>query len=144
MVRRAASLVVVLVGAVFSVACAAPAAERLEPAPPKELRCEQVSGTPFRYMPRLTVVDDQGHATKVPVLRDLTIGEPQGMTIRLTELGAGCSARLRKRHGQLLIEPVAGGCALARGTTALTACTAIAPGDVIAYGSYMLTFSDEP
>ena len=57
-------------------------------------------------MYKLVILDDKGHTTVVPLLRDeITIGRQDGNSIRLTERNVSRShARLLKRNEAYIVE----------------------------------------
>lgn len=108
--------------------------------------CSVRPGSGFGALPQMMIVYDDKLASMVPIIRhEITVGQPEGQTVRLTELAAGCSIRLVVENGGLCLVPASmAGCSLSRAGVPLTTAIELRPEDEVRFGDYKLVFSGDP
>jgi ABC transport system ATP-binding/permease protein len=89
---------------------------------------------------KLTIEDDEGKTTVIPVIRDeMTIGRQDGNTIRLTERNVSRKhARLLRQNGTLYVEDLASYTGVRVNGARIVAVTPVAEGDEVQIGDYKL------
>jgi pSer/pThr/pTyr-binding forkhead associated (FHA) protein len=89
---------------------------------------------------KLTIEDDEGKTTVIPVIRDeMTIGRQEGNTIRLTERNISRKhARLLRQNGTLYVEDLASYTGVRVNGARIVAVTPVAEGDEVQIGDYTL------
>ena len=94
---------------------------------------------------KLTIEDDEGKTTVVPLARDeITIGRLEGNTIRLTERNVSRRhARLLRQNGALYIEDLASFTGVRVNGTKIAAATALREGDEVQIGDYRIALRGE-
>src|SRR5882757_11389613 len=87
---------------------------------------------------KLTIEDDEGKTTVIPVIRDeMTIGRQEGNTIRLTERNVSRRhARLLRQNGTMYIEDLASYTGVRVNGARIVAVTPVAEGDEVQIGDY--------
>ena len=98
-------------------------------------------------MLKLTIEDDEGKTTVIPVIRDeMTIGRQEGNTIRLTERNVSRKhARLLRQNGVVYVEDLASFTGVKLNGSRIAAVTPIREGDELAIGDYKIVLkSDRP
>ncbi|MDH3653626.1 MAG: FHA domain-containing protein [Myxococcales bacterium] len=98
-------------------------------------------------MYKLVILDDKGHTTVVPLLRDeITIGRQDGNSIRLTERNVSRShARLLKRNQAYIVEDLGSYNGVTVNGERIEEKAELAVGDQLGIGDYDLAFqSDAP
>ncbi len=98
-------------------------------------------------MLKLTIEDDEGKTTVIPVIRDeMTIGRQEGNTIRLTERNVSRKhARLLRQNGVVYVEDLASFTGVKLNGSRIAAVTPIREGDELAIGDYKIALkSDRP
>ena len=98
-------------------------------------------------MLKLTIEDDEGKTTVIPVIRDeMTIGRQEGNTIRLTERNVSRKhARLLRQNGVVYVEDLASFTGVKLNGSRIAAVTPIREGDELAIGDYKIILkSDRP
>ncbi|HXI56276.1 MAG TPA: FHA domain-containing protein [Polyangia bacterium] len=96
---------------------------------------------------KLTIEDDEGKTTVVPVIRDeMTIGRDAGNTIRLTERNVSRRhARLMRQSGSIFVEDLKSFTGVRVNGAKITAPTAVSEGDQLQIGDYKIRVkSDRP
>lgn len=117
-----------------------------KPVPPGAAStCPVTPGSGFGPIPHVMIVYGDDMAAMVPIIRhEITLGQPEGQTVRLTRLAAGCSVRLVLENGGLCLVPVSmAGCPTSRAGVPLTAPIELRPDDEVHFGEYQLVFSDD-
>jgi len=96
-------------------------------------------------MYKLVILDDEGHTTVVPLLRDeITIGRTEGNTIRLTERNVSRShARLLKRNGSYIVEDLGSYNGVTLNGARIDVKAELAAGDQLSIGDYDLEFHSD-
>ncbi|HVZ72358.1 MAG TPA: FHA domain-containing protein [Polyangia bacterium] len=91
-------------------------------------------------MLKLTIEDDEGKTTVVPLIRDeITIGRQEGNTIRLTERNISRRhARLTRANGTVFIEDLASYTGVKVNGARIVTATPVAEGDEVFIGDYKL------
>ncbi|HVU51957.1 MAG TPA: FHA domain-containing protein, partial [Polyangia bacterium] len=89
---------------------------------------------------KLTIEDDEGKTTVIPVIRDeMTIGRQDGNTIRLTERNISRKhARLVRQNGTMYVEDLASYTGVRVNGARIVAMTPVAEGDEVQIGDYKL------
>jgi pSer/pThr/pTyr-binding forkhead associated (FHA) protein len=89
---------------------------------------------------KLTIEDDEGKTTVIPLIRDeMTIGRQEGNTIRLTERNVSRKhARLLRQNGTMYIEDLASYTGVRVNGARIVAVTPVAEGDEVQIGDYKL------
>ena len=89
---------------------------------------------------KLTIEDDEGKTTVVPLIRDeMSIGRQEGNTIRLTERNISRKhARLLRQNGTLYVEDLASYTGVRVNGARIVAVTPVAEGDEVQIGDYKL------
>ncbi|HEV3030590.1 MAG TPA: FHA domain-containing protein [Polyangia bacterium] len=89
---------------------------------------------------KLTIEDDEGKTTVIPLIRDeMTIGRQDGNTIRLTERNISRKhARLLRQNGTMYIEDLASYTGVRVNGARIVAVTPVAEGDEVQIGDYKL------
>ena len=89
---------------------------------------------------KLTIEDDEGKTTVVPLARDeITIGRLEGNTIRLTERNVSRRhARLVRQNGALYIEDLASFTGVRVNGAKIATATALHEGDEVQIGDYRI------
>ena len=98
-------------------------------------------------MLKLTIEDDEGKTTVIPVIRDeMTIGRQEGNTIRLTERNVSRKhARLLRQNGVVYVEDLASFTGVKLNGSRIAAVTPIREGDELCIGDYKIILkSDRP
>ncbi len=98
-------------------------------------------------MLKLSIEDDEGKTTVVPLARDeMTIGRQDGNTIRLTERNVSRRhARLSRQNGSLYIEDLTSFTGVRVNGTKIVSPTPLREGDEVQIGDYRLTLrGDHP
>ena len=98
-------------------------------------------------MLKLTIEDDEGKTTVIPVIRDeMTIGRQEGNTIRLTERNVSRKhARLLRQNGVVYVEDLASFTGVKLNGSRIAAVTPIREGDELRIGDYKIVLkSDRP
>jgi pSer/pThr/pTyr-binding forkhead associated (FHA) protein len=98
-------------------------------------------------MLKLTIEDDEGKTTVIPVIRDeVTIGRQEGNTIRLTERNVSRRhARLVRQNGALYIEDLSSFTGVKLNGTKISALTQVKEGDQLQIGDYKMALRpDQP
>jgi pSer/pThr/pTyr-binding forkhead associated (FHA) protein len=96
---------------------------------------------------KLTIEDDEGKTTVIPVIRDeMTIGRQEGNTIRLTEQNVSRRhARLLRQNGVVYVEDLASFTGVKLNGARINAVTPIREGDELHIGDYKIVLkSDRP
>jgi pSer/pThr/pTyr-binding forkhead associated (FHA) protein len=96
---------------------------------------------------KLTIEDDEGKTTVIPVIRDeMTIGRQEGNTIRLTERNVSRRhARLLRQNGVVYVEDLASFTGVKLNGSRIAAVTPIREGDELHIGDYKIVLkSDRP
>jgi pSer/pThr/pTyr-binding forkhead associated (FHA) protein len=96
---------------------------------------------------KLTIEDDEGKTTVVPVIRDeMTIGRDAGNTIRLTERNVSRRhARLMRQSGSIFVEDLKSFTGVRVNGARINAPTAVSEGDQLQIGDYKIRVkSDRP
>jgi pSer/pThr/pTyr-binding forkhead associated (FHA) protein len=96
---------------------------------------------------KLTIEDDEGKTTVIPVVRDdMTIGRQDGNTIRLTERNISRRhARLLRQNGTVYVEDLASFTGVKLNGARISAVMPIRDGDQIQIGDYKIVLkSDRP
>ena len=91
-------------------------------------------------MLKLTIEDDEGKTTVIPVIRDeMTIGRQEGNTIRLTERNVSRRhARLLRQNGVVYVEDLASFIGVKLNGSRITAVSPIREGDELLIGDYKI------
>ena len=91
-------------------------------------------------MVKLIIEDDEGKTTVVPLIRDeITIGRKEGNTIRLTERNVSRRhAKLLKQNGAIFLEDLDSYNGIKINGNKIAGRVAIAEGDRIQIGDYIL------
>ena len=94
---------------------------------------------------KLTIEDDEGKTTVVPLARDeITIGRLEGNTIRLTERNVSRRhARLVRQNGALYIEDLASFTGVRVNGTKIATATPLREGDEVQIGDYRIALRGE-
>ena len=89
---------------------------------------------------KLTIEDDEGKTTVVPLIRDeMSIGRQEGNTIRLTERNISRKhARLLRQNGTLYVEDLASYTGVRVNGARIVAVTPVVEGDEVQIGDYKL------
>ncbi len=89
---------------------------------------------------KLTIEDDEGKTTVIPLVRDeMTIGRQDGNTIRLTERNISRKhARLLRQNGTMYVEDLASYTGVRVNGARIVAVTPVAEGDEVEIGDYKL------
>ncbi|HEX4404678.1 MAG TPA: FHA domain-containing protein [Polyangia bacterium] len=89
---------------------------------------------------KLTIEDDEGKTTVIPLVRDeMTIGRQDGNTIRLTERNISRKhARLLRQNGTMYVEDLASFTGVRVNGARIVAVTPVAEGDEVEIGDYKL------
>jgi pSer/pThr/pTyr-binding forkhead associated (FHA) protein len=89
---------------------------------------------------KLTIEDDEGKTTVIPLIRDeMTIGRQDGNTIRLTERNISRKhARLVRQNGTMYVEDLASYTGVRINGARIVAMTPVAEGDEVQIGDYKL------
>ncbi|HSZ82585.1 MAG TPA: FHA domain-containing protein, partial [Polyangia bacterium] len=89
---------------------------------------------------KLTIEDDEGKTTVIPLIRDeMTIGRQEGNTIRLTERNISRKhARLLRQNGTMYVEDLASYTGVRVNGARIVAVTPVAEGDEVEIGDYKL------
>jgi pSer/pThr/pTyr-binding forkhead associated (FHA) protein len=89
---------------------------------------------------KLTIEDDEGKTTVIPLIRDeMSIGRQEGNTIRLTERNVSRKhARLLRQNGTLYVEDLASYTGVRVNGARIVAVTPVAEGDEVQIGDYKL------
>jgi pSer/pThr/pTyr-binding forkhead associated (FHA) protein len=89
---------------------------------------------------KLTIEDDEGKTTVIPVIRDeMTIGRQEGNTIRLTERNVSRRhARLLRQNGVVYVEDLASFTGVKLNGARINAVTPIREGDELLIGDYKI------
>lgn len=89
---------------------------------------------------KLTIEDDEGKTTVIPLIRDeMTIGRQDGNTIRLTERNISRKhARLVRQNGTMYVEDLASYTGVRVNGARIVAMTPVAEGDEVQIGDYKL------
>jgi pSer/pThr/pTyr-binding forkhead associated (FHA) protein len=89
---------------------------------------------------KLTIEDDEGKTTVIPVIRDeMTIGRQEGNTIRLTERNISRKhARLLRQNGTVYVEDMASYTGVRVNGARIVAVTPVTEGDEVQIGDYKL------
>jgi pSer/pThr/pTyr-binding forkhead associated (FHA) protein len=89
---------------------------------------------------KLTIEDDEGKTTVIPLIRDeMTIGRQDGNTIRLTERNISRRhARLVRQNGTMFVEDLASYTGVKVNGARIVAMTPVAEGDEVQIGDYKL------
>lgn len=89
---------------------------------------------------KLTIEDDEGKTTVVPLIRDeMTIGRQEGNTIRLTERNISRKhARLLRQNGTVYVEDLASYTGVRVNGARIVTATPVAEGDEVQIGDYKL------
>jgi len=96
---------------------------------------------------KLTIEDDEGKTTVVPIIRDeMTIGRDEGNTIRLTERNVSRRhARLMRQNGSIYVEDLKSFTGIRLNGAKIAALTAVNDGDQLQIGDYKIRVkSDRP
>ena len=96
---------------------------------------------------KLTIEDDEGKTTVVPVIRDeMTIGRDEGNTIRLTDRNVSRRhARLMRQNGSIYVEDLKSFTGVRVNGTKIAAATAVSESDQLQIGDYKIRLkSDRP
>ena len=96
---------------------------------------------------KLSIEDDEGKTTVVPLARDeMTVGRMEGNTIRLTERNVSRRhARLSRQNGALFIEDLASFTGVRVNGTKIASPTPLREGDEVQIGDYKLVLrGDQP
>ncbi len=96
---------------------------------------------------KLSIEDDEGKTTVVPLARDeMTVGRLEGNTIRLTERNVSRKhARLSRQNGALFIEDLASFTGVRVNGTKIASPTPLREGDEVQIGDYKLVLrGDRP
>ncbi|HEY2902283.1 MAG TPA: FHA domain-containing protein [Polyangia bacterium] len=96
---------------------------------------------------KLTIEDDEGKTTVVPVIRDeMTIGRDEGNTIRLTERNVSRKhARLMRQNGSIFVEDLKSFTGVRVNGNKIGALTVVNEGDQLQIGDYKIRVkSDRP
>jgi len=96
-------------------------------------------------MYKLVILDDEGHTTVVPLLRDeITIGRQEGNSIRLTERNVSRShARLLKRNQAYIVEDLGSYNGVSLNGERIDEKAELAAGDQLAIGDYDLAYQSD-
>ena len=94
---------------------------------------------------KLTIEDDEGKTTVIPVIRDeMTIGRQEGNTIRLTERNVSRRhARVVRQNGAVFIEDLASFTGVRVNGLKITALTPFRDGDQVQIGDYKIQLKVE-
>jgi pSer/pThr/pTyr-binding forkhead associated (FHA) protein len=94
---------------------------------------------------KLTIEDDEGKTTVIPVIRDeMTIGRQDGNTIRLTERNVSRRhARLLRQNGVVYVEDLASFTGVKLNGARISAVTPIREGDELLIGDYKLILKSD-
>ena len=94
---------------------------------------------------KLSIEDDEGKTTVVPLARDeMTVGRLEGNTIRLTERNVSRKhARLSRQNGALFIEDLASFTGVRVNGTKIASPTPLREGDEVRIGDYKLVLRGE-
>jgi pSer/pThr/pTyr-binding forkhead associated (FHA) protein len=89
---------------------------------------------------KLTIEDDEGKTTVIPLIRDeMTIGRQEGNTIRLTERNISRKhARLVRQNGTMFVEDLASYTGVRVNGARIVAITPVSDGDEVHIGDYKL------
>jgi ABC transport system ATP-binding/permease protein len=89
---------------------------------------------------KLTIEDDEGKTTVVPLIRDeITIGRQEGNTIRLTERNVSRRhARLMRQNGTVFVEDLASYTGVKVNGARIVTATPVTEGDEVFIGDYKL------
>ncbi len=89
---------------------------------------------------KLTIEDDEGKTTVVPLIRDeITIGRQEGNTIRLTERNISRRhARLMRQNGTVFVEDLASFTGVKVNGARIVTATPVSEGDEVFIGDYKL------
>ena len=89
---------------------------------------------------KLTIEDDEGKTTVIPLIRDeMSIGRQEGNTIRLTERNISRKhARLVRQNGTMYVEDLASYTGVRVNGARIVAMTPVAEGDEVQIGDYKL------
>ena len=89
---------------------------------------------------KLTIEDDEGKTTVIPLIRDeMTIGRQEGNTIRLTERNISRKhARMLRQNGTMYVEDLASYTGVRVNGARIVAVTPVAEGDEVQIGDYKL------
>ena len=89
---------------------------------------------------KLTIEDDEGKTTVIPLIRDeMTIGRQEGNTIRLTERNISRKhARMVRQNGTMYVEDLASYTGVRVNGARIVALTPVAEGDEVQIGDYKL------
>jgi pSer/pThr/pTyr-binding forkhead associated (FHA) protein len=96
---------------------------------------------------KLTIEDDEGKTTVVPVIRDeMTIGRHEGNTIRLTDRNVSRRhARLMRQNGSIFVEDLKSFTGVRVNGSKIAAPTAVSESDQLQIGDYKIRLkSDRP
>ena len=96
---------------------------------------------------KLSIEDDEGKTTVVPLARDeMTVGRQEGNTIRLTERNVSRRhARLTRQNGTLCIEDLASFTGVRVNGTKIVSATPLREGDEVQIGDYRIVVrGDQP
>ena len=96
-------------------------------------------------MLKLTIEDDEGKTTVIPVIRDeMTIGRQEGNTIRLTERNVSRRhARLLRQNGVVYVEDLASFTGVKLNGARISAVTPIREGDELLIGDYKIILKSD-
>ncbi|HVY37150.1 MAG TPA: FHA domain-containing protein [Polyangia bacterium] len=96
-------------------------------------------------MLKLSIEDDEGKTTVVPLTRDeMTVGRQEGNTIRLTERNVSRRhARLSRQNGTLCIEDLSSFTGVRVNGTKIVSPTPLREGDEVQIGDYRITLRGE-
>ncbi|HET6147170.1 MAG TPA: FHA domain-containing protein [Polyangia bacterium] len=96
-------------------------------------------------MLKLTIEDDEGKTTVIPVIRDeMTIGRQEGNTIRLTERNVSRRhARLLRQNGVVYVEDLASFTGVRLNGARIGAVTPIREGDELVIGDYKIVLKSD-
>ncbi|HVT07906.1 MAG TPA: FHA domain-containing protein [Polyangia bacterium] len=96
-------------------------------------------------MLKLSIEDDEGKTTVVPLTRDeMTVGRQEGNTIRLTERNVSRRhARLLRQNGTLCIEDLSSFTGVRVNGTKIVSPTPLREGDEVQIGDYRITLRGE-
>jgi pSer/pThr/pTyr-binding forkhead associated (FHA) protein len=94
---------------------------------------------------KLTIEDDEGKTTVVPLVREeMTIGRQEGNTIRLTERNVSRRhARLVRQNGAIYIEDLASFTGVRVNGAKIASLTPVREGDQVVIGDYKLMVRDD-
>jgi predicted component of type VI protein secretion system len=94
---------------------------------------------------KLTIEDDEGKTTVIPVIRDeMTIGRQDGNTIRLTERNVSRRhARLLRQNGVVYVEDLASFTGVKLNGARISAVTPIREGDELLIGDYKIVLKSD-